>query len=84
MMKKGYVLVIAALGVIAGIYMKMRAAGRAISISIIGGADGPTSIFIAGKVGNDKDSLVFWAAVVTILIITAIFAIIIANSKNKK
>ena len=25
------------------------------SISIIGGADGPTSIFVAGKVGGDSD-----------------------------
>lgn len=26
---------------------------KAASISIIGGADGPTSIFLAGKVGNE-------------------------------
>ena len=26
---------------------------KQMSVSIIGGADGPTSIFLAGKVGND-------------------------------
>lgn len=29
---------------------------QAVSVSIIGGADGPTSIFLAGKVGNDIGS----------------------------
>ena len=35
------------------------------TIGIIGGADGPTSIFIAGKIGNG--TLFFLAAVVVLL-----------------
>ncbi len=34
-----------------GGYMKMKGSG---AVSVIGGADGPTSIFIAGKVGGDS------------------------------
>jgi len=40
------------------------------SISIIGGADGPTSIFLAGKVGAPMDGLLialFVAVVVTVM-----------------
>lgn len=36
---------------LAGIYTKIK--NSATAVSIIGGADGPTSIFIAGKVGTD-------------------------------
>ena len=32
-----------------GVYLKVKGAG---AVSVIGGADGPTSIFIAGKVGG--------------------------------
>jgi len=35
---------------IAGIVSKAK---KAVAISIIGGADGPTSVFLAGKVGSD-------------------------------
>ena len=34
---------------IAGVVSKAK---KAVSISIIGGADGPTSVFLAGKVGT--------------------------------
>ena len=52
-MKKLLVIVLGIIGVvftIAGIVTKAK---KAVSISIIGGADGPTSIFLAGKVGTD-------------------------------
>ena len=45
-------IVVSVIGVIiaiAGIIQRNR---RSASISIIGGADGPTSIFLAGKVGS--------------------------------
>lgn len=45
----------------AGAYIRQI---KAVSISIIGGADGPTSIFLAGKAGNDfGSSLVVMAGV---------------------
>lgn len=48
------------IGIIAGIFGILLAVigirfkyKKAMSVSIIGGADGPTSIFLAGKVGTD-------------------------------
>ena len=51
-MKKRLALIVAILGIILvafGISAKIKGAA---SIGIIGGADGPTAIFIAGKVGD--------------------------------
>lgn len=41
------------IGAIMMMYGIVGKAKKAASISIIGGADGPTSIFLAGKVGNE-------------------------------
>lgn len=52
-MKKKAALLLCVFGVIivsANIVLKIN---DNISVSIIGGADGPTSIFLAGKVGED-------------------------------
>lgn len=48
----------------AGVYIKHK---QAVSISIIRGAGGPTSIFLAGKVGNDFGSSLGVLAVVILL-----------------
>lgn len=51
-MKKVIAFIVAALGILIaaiGIHMKSKAA---VAVSIIGGADGPTSIFLAGKIGD--------------------------------
>ena len=51
-MKRWIVVIIAILGIILtgfGISAKIKGAA---SIGIIGGADGPTAIFVAGKVGD--------------------------------
>lgn len=50
--KTGIVITVAAgaLLIAAGINQKTK---KAVSVSIIGGADGPTSVFLAGKVGGD-------------------------------
>lgn len=42
------------------------------SVSIIGGADGPTSIFIAGKVGEPT---AFYAVAATVITITIIYKV---------
>ena len=41
---------------------------RAVAVSIIGGADGPTSIFLAGKVGGTLSSAIYLLSLVVILI----------------
>ncbi len=51
----------------------------AVSISIIGGADGPTSIFLAGKIGTG-----FKVAVVVGVVLLAVAAVIIVKSIMKK
>lgn len=51
-MKKIFAVILGVIGVIiaaAGIILKVK---DQMAISIIGGADGPTSIFLAGKVGT--------------------------------
>lgn len=64
-MKKAITIIIAVLGIILaaiGIHWKTKAA---VAISIIGGADGPTSVFIAGKVG---DGLILGIIIVGIIL----------------
>ena len=53
------------------------------SYSMIGGADGPTSIFIAGKVGVDWINLWGIAIVVLILLPNIVYAIKYRDVKNK-
>jgi len=51
-MKKVLAIIVAVIGILLaaiGIHWKSKAA---VAISIIGGADGPTSIFLAGKIGD--------------------------------
>ena len=50
----------------------------AASIAIIGGADGPTSVFIAGKVGTPTKGLLI--ALVVAVIVTVVYAAV----KKKK
>ncbi len=64
-MKKAITIIIAVLGIllaVIGIHWKTKAA---VAISIIGGADGPTSVFIAGKVG---DGLILGTIIVGIIL----------------
>lgn len=55
---------------------------RAAAISIIGGADGPTSIFLAGKVG-DLYSVGAGAAGVVLLLILGIWFFICRKGKKE-
>ena len=41
---------------------------EAVAVSIIGGADGPTSIFLAGKVGGTSSMILYLLSLVVILI----------------
>jgi len=55
----------------AGISTKIN--GR--TFSIIGGSDGPTSIFLAGKVGNDNSLLLIGAGIVTAVLTVVLFLV---------
>lgn len=64
--------------VVFGMGMKFQKGGAA--VSVIGGADGPTSVFVAGKLGND-----FFLGVIlvgAVLILAAVWGI--RNRKNKE
>lgn len=82
-MKKGLKagLIILALISVAGIAASIRCLlGNNTAVSIIGGADGPTSIFIAGKIGN---STVIYIVTGLCIIATAALGIIAAKRRNK-
>lgn len=53
----------------------------AAAISIIGGADGPTSIFLAGKVGPPMDGLLI--ALVCAVIVTVVYVMVKKKKDNK-
>ncbi len=51
-MKKIVGIVLAAMGLVVAVSGLILKARGHMSVSVIGGADGPTSIFVAGKVGE--------------------------------
>lgn len=70
MKKKASVIILAVIAAVAGmiaviygVYTKIKGS---LSISLIGGADGPTSIFLAGKL-NSGFSMIFIIAGVIVL-----------------
>lgn len=82
-MKKGLKagLIILALISAAGIAASIRCLwGNNTAVSIIGGADGPTSIFIAGKIGN---STVLYIVTGLCIIAMAVLGMIAAKHRNK-
>ncbi len=42
------------------------------SVSIIGGADGPTSVFLAGKIGDTGSDMSLVAVIVGVIIVLAV------------
>lgn len=54
--------------VITGVITKAK---KTFSISVIGGVDGPTSVFVAGKVGSDISLGLITAGVILIVVVVA-------------
>ena len=52
-MKKTMAIILGVMGLVLAGFSVVLKWKKQMSVSIIGGADGPTSIFLAGKVGND-------------------------------
>ena len=78
-MKKAITIIIAVLGVIVAAIGIQGKAKNAVAISIIGGADGPTSVFIAGKVG---DGMILGAILLGIIL--ASIGVIVYRKISKK
>lgn len=58
--------IIGMITLIAGIALKIK---KNTAIAVIGGADGPTSIFIAGKVGDGLSTGVIGIGVLLVLVV---------------
>lgn len=56
----------------------------AVSVSIIGGADGPTSIFLAGKLGRGVRTVGILAGAAVIIAVAAVIVVIIRRNSKKK
>lgn len=52
-MKKTMAIILGVIGLVLAGFSAILKWKKQMSVSIIGGADGPTSIFLAGKIGND-------------------------------
>ena len=52
-MKKTMAIILGVIGLVLAGFIAVLKWKKQMSVSIIGGADGPTSIFLAGKIGND-------------------------------
>lgn len=80
-MKKGFTVVLAAIG--AGLFGVgiTSLTKKAVAVSVIGGADGPTSVFLAGKIGGG----VWWAMMIAggmiIGLSAALFAFLVRKKK---
>lgn len=67
-MNKVIGIVLGIIGVAAAVLgIKIRTKGNA-SISIIGGADGPTSVFLAGKVGGASSTITIIIGIIIVVI----------------
>ena len=78
-MKKTLTIIMAVIGILLaaiGIHWKSKAA---VAVSIIGGADGPTSIFLAGKIGDG-----FILGTILIGIVLLVVGVIIYRKVRKK
>lgn len=84
MMKKGLICVLGAiLGIAAGAALWLQGTfgeERAAAIGIIGGADGPTSIFIAGKIGRPS----VWEVIAAAAVAAAVIYLVWRLRKGKK
>lgn len=67
--------VLAFAGMILAIIGGILKTKNAVAISVIGGADGPTSIFLAGKIGNGFTIPVMMIGVILLLLGVGIFII---------
>lgn len=67
-MKKAIGIGIGIVGVLLAVFGIIFKVKQNIAVSVIGGADGPTSIFVAGKVGGDVSAFAIVAGIVLIVV----------------
>ena len=72
-MKKGMGIISCIIGIlfaVAGIVMKVKGT---MAVSVIGGADGPTSVFVAGKLNGDMANVFIIAGAVILGIVLLVY-----------
>ena len=79
-MKKIHGIVLAIIGIIAALFGIVLRLKENTAISIIGGADGPTSIYVAGKISNIQVTISVVLGIV--LLVIGVF-VMIRNYKKK-
>lgn len=77
-MKKTMAIILGVMGLVLAGFSAILKWKKQMSVSIIGGADGPTSIFLAGKIGND-----FSVAGIVVGILLLVIAVLLMLRKKK-
>lgn len=67
-MKKVAGIMIGIIGIIAAVAAIGWKTKERVSISVIGGTDGPTSIFLAGKIGGDFSTAVIIIGIILVVV----------------
>ncbi len=78
MKQKMGIIIAAVIGVLAAAYGIFFRTKRAVAVSIIGGADGPTSVFLAWKAGDG----ILWTLMVAGAVILLIVLILIVRKRK--
>lgn len=81
MVKKALTVLLAAIGAVTFGVGATSVTKKAVAISIIGGADGPTSVFLAGKVGDGFWWLLMIAGTAIIGLSAALFVFLVRKKK---
>lgn len=77
-MKKTMAIILGVIGLVLAGFSAVLKWKKQMSVSIIGGADGPTSIFLAGKIGNDFSV----AGIVVGILLLAIAGLLMLRKKK--
>lgn len=78
-MKKKSMIIVAVLAILLVVYTAIMKSQTNASLAIIGGADGPTAIFLAGTLGDGF----LIAAILLVLVIIAV-GIVLFKKRSKK
>ncbi len=73
-MRKLFGIILGTAGILISVLSMILKVKKSMSLSFIGGADGPTSIFLAGKVGSS--SFIITMIVGILLLIIGVFMIV--------
>lgn len=68
----GVIFTVLAILIASSLFRKFFMVKKLASVTIIGGADGPTSVFLAGKIGDTGSDMSLVAVIVGVIIVLAV------------